>query len=406
MDEAKMENVRRFVRAYGELAGYVDRIDDLQHQVLAAFREASTSTATFESVGSILGRHYQKHEQVARKAAWIAQHKLQTRAFAVGNHFVQRQNDVQFSPVVQQLEQLGYQSRGVNFDSFSRLLTDRSWVKRIDALMVRPDAGELVLVKACSFEQLQRQLDEHSSVMTPNLWVPVPQREFCELVPSKFLVSLTYAEWILRSAFPEFDVRSILLVVDPGPVNWRHKGFDVTGTALRHIQAEHHPLSGFDVVWEGEEHDVAYQDIAKIPAADPLNALPVDRAARARMVLEWMWREQAVSDGLAPMTVQEISKSVKKAHLIHYTPDLRRHDLEDCLVTGGYIERPRYEKKCYVLTPLGVFEALVSRQQLAPASGFEHGRDVLAKALGSIRNQARLLARYAEGEQVINKSRS
>jgi hypothetical protein len=403
-NEAKIENVRKFVRAYGEIAGYVDRVDDLQFQLISSLKLACESEPTFDSVGSILGRLPQRSEIIMRKAAWIAQRQCKSRAFCVGNQLVQQQSELFFSAVINQLEHLGLSPRQVPYQSFQSCLKGLKWSRRVDGVLVDPVAMQITVVKGCSTDQVRQWPSEGDSCESvPSLWNPSPRTSWDTFVPSSFIRGLTYSHFILKSAFPAFTIRTILLVVDPSVTSWAHRGYDVTDLSLGDATEDSIGISDERCIWhavsQNSDHFSAVPDIA---SKEWLSKLPVDRATRCRMILEKMWTLQAAADGLAPMSASEISKAVESSYLVNYTADWRRHDIEDCLAVGGFIERPRFERKCYVLTPLGVFEALLSRLQLAPASEFRHETDVGARAFSAIRNQARLLARYSEGEQVIS----
>lgn len=401
-NEAKIENVRKFVRAYGEISGFIDRVDDLQHQISASLKFASESDPCFESVGSILGKLPRQQESIMRKAAWIAQRRCESRAFCVGNHLVQERGGSHYSAVINQLSHLGMSPRKVHYSSFEEKIAGLKYNKTIDGVLVDQSSSQITVIKGCSVDQVKKMNAGDSADMAPSLWVPKPMPAWNYNVPSKLLRGLVYANFILRSAFPDFHVRTILLQVDPGLADWAHRGFDVSDLVLQQLADDMTPLSQDRLIWQSNGSEgVDYSKVPAIPTSLWLNKLPVDRATRCRMILQEMWLMQASSDGLARMKVSDISSRVESEYLVRYTPDWRRHDIEDCLALEGYIERPRFEPKCYVLTPLGVFEALVSRLQLGPAIEFRHGQDSVARTLSAIRHQARLLARYAEGEQVI-----
>ncbi|MEM1329840.1 MAG: hypothetical protein AAGG07_04695 [Planctomycetota bacterium] len=405
--EAKLENTRRYVRAFGEMAGFMDRIDDVRHAIQRGYAEAIQQPPSFDSHGSILGRESPRQEQVSRKAAWIASHRLGSRAFCVMNQLVQCQAGRYFSPLLQQVEMLGYPTRPVPFESFVPLAKQRRAMARIDALFVDPVSMRLTVVKGCSVEQLQRRLDRDASVMEENLWVRHRQLALAREVPTKHIATLVLAEMILRSALPDWDVDTMLVAVEREDCSWNYEGIQFSGTALAELAEQWNPVREEQVIWSADAAGVLafgsteLDRLPRVPAKEPLNGLPVDRATRCRMVLETLWLQQAGVDGLAVGGRGEIATAVEDRYLIHYSQDLRRHDFEDCLAIGGFIERPRYAGKCYALTPLGVFEALLSRRQIEPEMRTPQSPDPASHLVSSVHNQARLWARYTEGEQVI-----
>ena len=408
-NEAQIENTRRFVRAYGELAGYVDRIDDLQHRLVATYKAAVESAPTYGTIGSILERSSSRSESISRKAAWIASHQLNSRTFGVGNFVVQSQGGRSFSPLIKQVDRLGHEPRPVNYKSFLDKLEERPWERRFDGILVDPGDERITVVKGCSLAAAPAIKRRKGTYSGPNLWVPRGTPPARRVSPKK-LAALTLAEFVLSSAFPDFQVDTILVVMNTDEGAWDFEGFRSTGTPLRHLDDVAGDLSCLPTVWHGDVSGVGrtgtdYLDqVPLIPASNDFNRLPVDRATRCRMILEYMWSVQSASDDLTGVTVAQIADAISRRHLLWYTHDWRRHDLEDCLAMGGFIERPRYASKQYVLTPLGVFEALVARQQMRPAATFASEKDVTSYLLSAVHRQARLWARYSEGEQVLATS--
>lgn len=393
-NEAKIENLRRWIRAYGEIAGYADRLGSIQEGVEQAYREAFERRADFDVLGSILGRQYKSAEAVARKAAWIAQWHSSCRAVCVGTQILQKQNHRFQCAMLDQIAQLGIKIKPVVFESFTEHMDSTPHVKRVDAVLPDTERRRITVVKGVSTDRMR--LRDSTELFSSGAGT-------CVEVPANVVASLIFAEWILRSAMPDYEVRCIVAGVSPDPGIWTFRAFETSGSILRDVQERTVGLPVSKERWTsvlGAGSMDLLDSVPDLPVRDPFMKLPVDRATRAHMILDAVWKRQAASSQLISMSVSEIAEDVQDRFLINYTPDWRRHDIEDCLIPGGFVERLRYERKRYALTPLGVFEAMMAHRQLATPMRAAKLEEDVPHLLRVVQRQARLLARYADGEQV------
>ncbi|MBL8876348.1 MAG: hypothetical protein JNM86_11190 [Phycisphaerae bacterium] len=402
LNEASLESVLEAVRAYAAIAGHIDTLVDLEQRISQSWARATEQPFSFDDHSMILGRA-KRTDITTRWSAWIAQRIFNCRATCVGNHLVQVRGAKPESPVLQQLEHYGLETRPVDLDDVIKFGT-KSPVpphKCIDGLLISAGAGELVVVRSA---KLQRQ----RSTESPTLFNPSPRPVASSAISSRTIASLIQSEFLLRSALPSAKIRCVVALVDSDVESREFYLYETTGAFYRQIQGPNFNLgslpllaSSRDILAKGED----LEEIANPPSwvvREPLMRLPVDRATRAMMILDVLWQLQASSPGLVAMGVSEIAQEVQKRFLIEYTSDHQRHDLEDCLVNGKFIEQPTYEKKCFALTPAGVFQALVGRRMLQIVRRPKGEDDADPFILAPIRRQARLWARYYRGEQVID----
>ncbi len=400
MTEAGLDSVYNDVRAYAQVAGYYDKIEDLEIRISQGFSTASESEMTFEAASAILRGRLADGEGVQRRAAWYAQRVLGGRSCCVGNHVLQERDGKLMSPLVEQLKQYGLAVRDVDFTNIRDAVAPVRPKKRIEGLIIDQPCNKLTLIKGLGIER-RRLLQE------PTLFDRNPRHAVVRRATTSAIGTLVMGEWILRSALPTVDVRCILMLVDPDLHSRDFMAIETTGTFVKQLSGEWHSLEPNSVVgssdlWRQAGHDL--EDLAlpsTLVAREGLMRLPVDRATRCLMVLDVLWSRQAGASGLAAMTVGEIAREVERRFLIEYTNDHRRHDIEDCLENGGFVERPPYESKCYALTATGVYQGLVTRRLLSKGLAKAFDGDLEANVLGPIRKQARLWARYHGGDQVV-----
>jgi len=189
---------------------------------------------------------------------------------------------------------------------------------------------------------------------------------------------------------------------------WNYQIHETRDLCLRQISLDRFALDQIppltsSVDWLKGKRDLdELQRIPEIPAKNRLNRLPVDRATRSYMILDYLWELQKDADRLVVVDVPEIAGAIRQRHLIVYPIDLRRHDIEDCLARGGFVERTRYDGSGYALAPSGVARAVIMRQQLnQPGPYVMDVEDAEPHLLSPIRHQARLWAAYKNGDRVL-----
>lgn len=399
--EAKLESVFSAVRAYASIAGHYDNIHELETRIARSWADTTKSGLTFDVVGSILGRAIKEDERRSRWGAWLAGRLFSGRATCVGNHVIQQRQNGFESPLVGQLQSLGLPTRRIAFKQFTETLRGYRTQRRIDGMLVNLGEPQITVIKTAVLP-LRAPTEE------PSLFNPRPVGKPSFIVPSSAITPLVIAEWVLRSSLPSVPVRCLMFLIDGDRDSREFFAFDTTGTYLQQLTKSTFDLSACQVAKSSCElraEGVDLESLASCPdivTRESLMKLPVDRATRAMMCIDALWSRQASRQGLSVMTAGELAKEVEHRFLINYTRDHQRHDLEDCLVNRGFIERPSYERKCYALTPIGVFQALLQRRLFQTNAIAIGPHDAEPSVLAPIRRQAKLWARYQAGEQIID----
>lgn len=416
--ESQLQYFDKLVDAYAAVCAFIERVEELETRISQAYIEVSHTQPDFDDLSAILGHAVPAREQVIRKVAWTAQHALSGRAKCVGYKVVQQAGSKYMSPLIRQLEVEGLKSRLAPLENFSRAANKRAPNKRLDALVFDPKSNAVYPIKGCSLSQVrQKSLVVHRKSPHVSLFDPKPRIVTGVEVSTASAATLVYATMVLKSAFPAIEVKPIYFVVDDPGAGWHYQAYSLDGLVLQRLPEKFDPLNklgedflsldtfpvvanSLDCVREFGDID-SLSRLPQFPMSDALFRLPVDRAARCYMLLNELWKNQRKAPNrIRPMSASALAKQVTRGYGIYYPNDLRRHDLEDCLLRGGLIDRPAFEGNSFALTPRGIARLLLMKRWLAAPSDLEDDEDLRAHILSHVQRQAENWAAYWSGVKV------
>jgi len=390
------------IDAYASVTAYVNQIPELEMKIARAYSAVVNERAEFDSFNALLGRSYPQREQWIRHVAWIAQHSFALRAHCVGNKILLAKDHERFSPIVDQLEMLGFESYRNTFSDQDKFLPDGvDSSTRIDSVLVDVAKNRVLLIKGFELDAASRR----GSSMP--LFDSVIGNEGALPIRAPGVASLAMASNIVRTAFRDIRVVPVAMLLDGVHEGWRFRAFSLEKSidlinldASFDLAASEEIASSSQMQRAGIDLD-ELRYLPSIPASNVLNTLPVDRATRCLMMLELLWnRQREVPQHLAVLRGSELGNLMESHFHIAYPNDLRRHDIEDCLERNGLIERPAYEGNAYALTPRGVARTLLMKRLFVGSFEHEDADDLKNHVLSHISKQSRLWAQYRAGQRV------
>ncbi len=402
------------IDAYAAVSAYVEHVPELEQQITDAYITASKSEPEFDSYNSLLGRGVSHKENWSRQVAWASQHLLGSRAYCVGNYVLIKRGGKYHSPLIKQLELLGWKSNlGSISKGFYQEFQESGAVKRVDALVVDKGQSTIYIVAGYQFEAASikgKQVDD-LPLFREN---PDIEREFHIAARRSLTRCVLLTHDLLRAAFPQCRIVPVIAAIDEIYSGLNQVVIDISPIAVRESRKEAKEHSSHSLISLGacpilnpcKLRNNRFPDRIRFlpdwPVSDKLNLLPIDRATRCLMLLSLLWRRQKnVVDKLVTMRAVLLGKEIEKVYGVSYPEDLRRHDLEDCLERTGLIERPAFEGNAFALTPRGVARVLMSRRILTGQTDLETDEDLCTHVLHHIHNHAEIWAAYRRGNSSI-----
>lgn len=412
--EASLENILRYVAAYGAPASLGHRFEEVEFRILQAFKGTGLAKLDFWTIHKILGVDFGQggSELAMAKIAWTLQHEFDARAWCVGYKLVQMAQDRFFSRVVEQISELGLESRSIDLAKYYHYLDNRTAFSRIDTVLIDPVSRVIRPVKGCTFSTLKKfnRVLKDGRMTSPTLFDAADRIVSDVCIPSKYTGTLEVARRVLSDSFVGVEVRPLFVIVDDVESGWHYQIHELPDRVSRIgvsslVRLEDLPLVTSSIKYR-EDPDAldAIEQLPRFAVTSPLSALPVNRAARAHMEMDVLWRRQASEHGLAFATYAELSKDMRDRYMVVYPHDLQRHDMQDCLLKGptSLVRQGERERgRRFALTDVGVFQTLFIRKLMSEA-GLRSADDLeLDEAvLNPIRRQARLWRDYDEGSSV------
>ncbi len=395
----------RLIESYAAASVYVSDLRELEGRINHAVNALISQPLGFGDFTAVLPTRENYRDAVTRKTAWAAQHVFGYRAWCVGSKILlsHPEPDTLSSPLIGQMEALGHLTGPVELaidettPAFSSAVRSRSGAEspanpddgaaalatapvvvptgeRIDALMCGPSHEDVIAVKGVSYTQAMK--------VSPDLWVnsdkqslfPQPDRFMTRLyVPRPAVATLLAARELLRTAFPSSRIRAALVVINDPDCSWHYQAHDMSDadeTVLDASEASGRVcMDEFPVESTFRQHERfgAGDGFAALPAGsheDFVTGLPVDRPARALMLLSELWTRQINRPHrLAVVRASDLAAAVSQRCQIAYTKDLWRHDLEDCLERGHFIRRSFDRENAFAICPKGVARLLMLKQK-------------------------------------------
>lgn len=361
------------VRCYASMTAHSHRMADLERDVVRACESSRASRPGMHDFSFLMPRTPRHRDDVVRRVAWAAQHIYKSRAWSVGQKLLARRGKQWYSPLARQIGRLGYEPSPVNITKILQAWpADVTWQDRIDAMLVEPVLDTVTLVKGISYSQAQKL----SSQLWPNgdkesLFSRDGRFLLRLFVRSDAMATLVLAKQVLSAAFPMLKVSCIFLVVDDPECSWQFQSHDVSNTLPEQLAGHRICLDDFDLdcthfnfADELKADTDAFSLLPTWGGPDPLQAAPVDRPTRCLMILEEMWRRQQTrADRLVASRPSDLAEAVSQDYGIEYPPDLWRHDMEDCLERGRFIDRLPDRDSCFGILPTGVARLLLLKRR-------------------------------------------
>jgi len=402
------------IDAYAAVSAYVEHVPELEQQITDAYIAATQSEPEFDSYNSLIGRGGAYKEYWSRQVAWVSQHILGNRSYCVGNYVLIKKGDKYQSPLIKQLELLGWESDSSTITkNFYEEYQSSGAAKRIDAMVVDRRNSTVYIIAGYQFEAAAvkgKRIDD-LPLFQEN---PEVKGEFHLAARRSLTRSVLLTHDLLKRAFPKCNVVPVIAAVDEIYSGLNQVFVDISSLAIRESREETKSLKSRTLVslgactvlnpckTQGNRYPDRVRFLPKWPVADKLNLLPVDRATRCLMLLSILWKRQKTApEKLATMRATSLGKEIQSVYGVSYPDDLRRHDLEDCLERTGLIERPAFEGNAFALTPRGVARVLLSRRMLTGQTDLETDEDLRTHVLHHIYSHAELWATYRRGNSSI-----
>jgi len=394
----------KLVCAYAEITAYIGNVPELETKISSAYTQACGQSVEFDSFNGLLGTSYPASQQWIRHVSWIAQHVFAERALCVGNKIEQQRKGRFSSPLVGQLERLGFEP----FETMWNTTRVESFgpskpMNCIDAIFCNRAKNTVYLVKGVTLQNAAKRQSPAGLFPMP-LFESVFARSFAMTCKGRVMATLRVAHDIVKCSFPVMRVIPVVLVADQVNQGWMFVAFDCTPAMRSTEYSNRVELSQYAELAHHEQIISAGMDLDQIRympsriTRDHLLHLPADRASRCLMILELLWHRQAAAgDKLATTSAADLGRKIKSCFELEYPPDLRRHDLEDCLERGGFIERPAYEGNRYALTPTGMVRSLLMKRMFVGRSELEDDEDLRQHILSHIYRLSNLWAQYRSG---------
>lgn len=345
----------------------------LRQEIYDLYRTIIRTPQSFEDFGSLLNTAY--FEQVLRvqRAAWIAQHLFGGRPCAV-NQKVVLGGSGSVSPLIEQAKLRDYLVCETN----PREL-EAEWMEQypftqqfVDSALFNTDRRSISIVKAVSFSQVNRS-KETILRPGPTLFEVDRSAVFENLhVDRAILSSLLFARKLLTQSIPGAKVRLYVIVLSDDAYSWNFQCTDVTDVdesdlSKKWIRLDPLPLHSSIKEYLAKGVVERLQNLPgnfNCPTLEQCLAdlVPVDRATRSMMMLRQLYHSQLLAsndDQLAILSASELAGVVEGDYRIFYPRDQRRHDIEDCLWRGGFIDRPMRGCNAYSITPRGYMRLLI-----------------------------------------------
>ncbi len=349
-------------------------------------RKIVRSTKSFDDFAALRDSELIPRDVSQRKAAWIMQHiDPAGRSILVAPQLIGRRGKKLFSPLISQLNDSGLAEESaigqVVLQSIHQSTRDSH--DRIEVVHWNPDSRQITLVKAQPYSRVTKSRSGGSVSVAGSLFSKA-SREIGNIEISAAVVnSLLHARRLVSKAFPSVSVRLYYALIDDD-YSYNFQIFDLTsatfmpsGSTVNSSKFAPPAFTVADFMQRGRPAadylpSFGWAAGKILSLKDALHRVPVDRYTRSAMFLYILYQEQMRSpNDLVKLSVPEWADLVEGEFGISLTPDIRRHDLEDCVRAGGFARRLPYRVNSYALTStgLGRMNTLINKyNRMAPTS--------------------------------------
>ncbi len=390
----------RLIEGYAAASAYVGSLPELEVKIS---RACSALLSSMPGIGDLSDLLSGGNDDVARKIAWASQHIFGRRAWCVGQKVLLRRDDPRrvSSPLITQLQFLGQTAVANDVEVDQEVLPGQSNPagEKIAAMLASATDSEIFVVNGCSYSQAER--------WSPNLWVNSDKQSLFSS-DSRFmsnlrvrrgrLATLLVARDVLKAAFPHLRVRAIFMVINDPDCSWHFQCHELEKATWDSLREPIVNLDQFPVAATFKSFKEAFSTDGDTFATLPvwagenwLASIPLDRPARAIMLLNELWTRQVNKpERLVTARGADLASSVQELYGMAYNKDLWRHDLEDCLERGRFVRRT--SESTFAMLPKGVARLICLKQKFSPTAPH-----VPAMVLHHIARQAKLWATTTVG---------
>jgi hypothetical protein len=379
--EINYDTFDRLIEAYATVVAYQERLPRLEQDITSTAEAITATPPSLDDFRLFFANRSGVKEETIRRMAWMSQHLCGGRAWCVGQKIIlRRKRETQvISPLLQQLKRLGYQVDNRPLEGFGDLWTqlDREKHERVDVMAVNQRTGELLLIKGQRYSRTLK--------VSKRLWDSPPQATLFRqenrflhnvLGEGNAVRSLLFARDLLHQCCPTLSVRPLFLVLSDDSASWNFQAFDLSAERFSSITDRRTSLDAyptafthFDFASHLDADGDFFGTLPSLSGQDVLRAAPADRPTRCLMVMNELWdRQVGRKERLASHSQGILARAVEERYGIEYPVDLYRHDFEDCLERGRFLQRSFVKPSQFALTPKGVARLFLIRRRCNPLS--------------------------------------
>jgi hypothetical protein len=370
----------------------------LATKLVKLFDDAQNKKLSFDYMTAITASEVSAREQICRKMAWLLQHALKAKVWCVNSRLLSVKSGKRYSPVIEQLKQIGIRSVANRVEAFDALArTQGSKIQTtVDSVLLSPDFSKLYVVKGCTISSITGSVGNRhggQAVRTGvgTLW-QAPDRVISDpIVDSDACRTLVLAWGVLKDTFNQLEVIPVYCVIDDFDGGWHFQAHDLSIPFWKQFEAPRTSLSSYPILTQSLEFlpqltadPDAFNSLPDWASGTPFYHIPPDRPARSLMILDVLQREQAGNPlEIVPLREGFIAEQISERYDLFYTKDMRRHDLLH-IQRRGLIQK--HPGNSFSITALGLARFHVA---VAMALGAIHP-DFSQKILSRITRHAEL----------------
>jgi len=389
------------IKVYPTVFAYTPYVNDMEDDITREYARIAGNEPDFALFGDLLRSSRHSKDVGMRKTAWLAQQLFRARAVSVNQRILKvNKAGKRHSPLAGQLDAMG-------------LLSNPAWVSQIasaqveamsrtgqvlDAMLVNPGSSTVyavVGVTGTTIRKHSKQLELGARI--ESLFAPQDRAMANVIVPSEPLQRLAWASEFLALAAPDLNVIPVLVLLDDEEGSWTFQAHLAPSSP-----DDKRLLDDLVVVDDLEilkctlgyvEDDDRKPDFGRMGIGVTekcLWYLPVDRATRPLMYLDRLLAAQEASPTeLRIVKGKQLHDEVHNHFGVYLDRDMRRHDIEDCLVNGGWVGESQYRRSDIYITASGIGLLQMIRQRFMPQNHL-----LGTTAVGQMQRQARYELAY------------
>jgi hypothetical protein len=324
--------------ARGDVGEPIERMEHL-------YRRALQSPPNYEEITSITGHNMATHDRECGRAAWLL---LNIEGLDIqGVHtLVWHKVDRKYSaPILEQIARATGRTCALSKEDFQKLGSDNA---TIDVVALKGDAICLVQVvtrKDVAESALNRP-PKNGQLFRSQVYVNAT-------IEGKELSGLVAAEKQMRLAFPDAELRTMVLVVHPKLPDFELYQIELPQRTPTKLLLEPHTIrrNSIDVADDLRDDPDALYTLPQPLDNELFKGMPPCRGGRTMNMLAAAATRQMQSDLLLTWERKHFIKIMVDDFGVGVETDKIRHDLDDRLVAQGFF---RKRGRAYYVSPRGI----------------------------------------------------